>query len=314
MPALDDAIRAHTGAERTHVLLLAEASPHVHWHLIPRFSTDVGGTVGLQLMDVAPPEPEPAGLVENIAQAAREDSRVVGRSREPSPIVRRVVSGLNRCQKAMPYDPLLRRWRGPLPRDPDAPPFPPPVEGALARIGQPSGERSSADAATVYVGLWLAVLLLLAVAAAEWSDSVVLELVAILAALRAFDVATFQLRVLLDRNASLLASFERTLLFVGINLFEMILALAILLIAWVGVDPHQGFRDAFGIVTLTDAPVFQSDLGFSLRVTFTGISIVLLAGAGAVVLGLVGRDIDEAPHESKPPGIASDDTPTAASS
>jgi diadenosine tetraphosphate (Ap4A) HIT family hydrolase len=307
LPAIDDAMRAQVGAERTHVLLLAEASPHVHWHLVPRFREDEHGVVGLQLLSVEPPVPEVPGLVEAVADAARQDSRVTGRSQEPSPIVRRVVAGLDRCQKLMPYDPLLRRWRGPLPRDPEAPPFRPAIERTLARAGQPSGERSSADAATVYVGLWLVVLIGLALFSVLWPNGLAVELLASLAALRAFDVATFQLRVLLDRRASLLASFERTLLFLGVNLLEMALALAVLLIAWAGIAPDQAFRDAFGIVTLTDAPAFASDVAFALRVAFTAISIVLLAGAGAVVLGLVGRDVDEAPHESKPPGIASDD-------
>jgi hypothetical protein len=159
----------------------------------------------------------------------------------------------------------------------------------------------------LYVGLWLFALLVLTAVALVTPGWWLLPVVAVLAAIRTVDVASFQLRYLLDRDHSMLVSFERTLLLLGANVAEMVLALTVLLTAWVGRAPGTAIREAFGIVTLTDAPATPETGAFILRVIFTAVSITLLAGAGGVILGLVGRDVEEASHESKPRGIASDD-------
>lgn len=228
--------------------------------------------------------------------------------REPSSLVRGVVQVLDAAQRCTPYDPLLRRWRGPLPRDPAPPTFPRPVEWLLGRLGSPAGRRLSADFATVYVALWfvvLAISLTLACFAGPWGAAVG----AALAAYRSLDIATFQARSLVDRRAQVRASFERTLVFVGINVLELAVAAATLCVGALGLAPIDGARVAFGVVTLTGGAPDGGAPELAFQVAFTLVSLTVLAGALAVVVGLVGQGIDEGSHESKPAGIASDDAP-----
>lgn len=226
--------------------------------------------------------------------------------REPSSLVRGVVRILDAAQRCTLYDPLLRRWRGPLPRDPAPPVFPRPVEWLLGRLGAQAGRRSSADFATVYVGLWL-VVLAVSLALACFAGPAGAAIGAALAAYRSVDIATFQARSLVDRRAQVRASFERTLVFVGINILELAIAATALYVSALGLAPVDGARVAFGVVTLTGGAPGGGAPELALQVVFTLISLTVLAGALAVVVGLVGQGIDEGSHESKPAGIASDD-------
>ena len=249
LPVIDSVLRELSGAERIHVVLLAESAPHVHWHFIPRYDDDPAGVAGMALLASPPSVPEPERIVERVRRAVETKTRLGGRPVEPSPIVRWLVRLLDAVQRRTPYDPLLRRWRGPIARDPHPPRFPSLIEWLLRRIGQPLGARASADAATVYVATLLALLTAICVLVSLWPRWWLVPFLGVLAAYRVVDVATFQLRSLLDRRASILASFERTLMFLGINLAEMVLALGIMLVAWDRRSPGAAFRDAFGIVT-----------------------------------------------------------------
>jgi diadenosine tetraphosphate (Ap4A) HIT family hydrolase len=310
LTVVESEVRTELRAERVHFLLLGESCAHVHFHVVPRWNGD-GPHVGVDLLDIPPP----TGLVDasgdeiasRVAKGVTDGLRLAARPPEPSPIVRWVIAALDSAQRLTVYDAGLSRWRQPLSRDGRVRSFPRVVEHGLQAFGLPRGKRVSADFATVYVLAWLAALVTCTVLVAMTTSRLLAAILALIAAWRAFDIATFQMRSILDRRASMLASFERTLLFLGINVAELVLALGILIVAVDAQRPHDAFRIAFGIVTLTEPPATPSAAMFALKVVFSAISIILLAGAAGVALGLVGRDIEEAPHETKPAGIASDD-------
>jgi hypothetical protein len=280
---------------------------HVLWHLIPRYPGEEEGPKGTALLAMPPPLHEPPDVSAQVAAHVRAAIHTTARPPEPAPAVRGFLRLTGAAQRVMLYDPLVRRWRPARPRDPQSPAFPAWVERLLERWGHPRPKRRAADVATLYVGLWLFALLVLAAVTFVTPGWWLLPVVAVLAAMRTVDVASFQLRYLLDRNHSMHESFERSLLLLGVNVAEMVLALTVLLTAWVDRAPGTAIREAFGIVTLTDAPATPEAGAFILRIIFTVVSIALLAGAGGVILGLVGRDVEEAPHGWTPRGISSDD-------
>jgi hypothetical protein len=250
-------------AGRTDVSL-GDESGHVQFHVVPQFAGDEEA-------------PSPEALMESVATEAAAGAAEESWD-EPHAIVRAVVSAHKLFDaQVSPYYRLMRRfWSG----------------------------RSPADFAPVYVLGWLGVLILLLAATPLWRGAVVVMpiLVAGIAAFRWLDAVLFEVGVILDRRQDLLAGYERSLVLAVLNLLELSIIGAIWLLA-LGSDGSVGriWLHTFSLTTLTGTPEY-GDGWQALAQALTQVGgMVFLAGAIAILLGVIGERFREGRSESYTP-------------
>ena len=237
---LSQAVEREPGVKRVYVLSFNETEPgHLHWHILPRF-TDEEGPYGPSLADLAEP---PAGFdrdrvlravgsvnMQDVA-AGRLDALAHGaapvdadadlalptaaepRKRRPvldSPLTDGIRSALELWNRRFSaYRPFRK----------------------LVRPGQDSGE--------LYVLTNLAVLLvLLAISCLLPLPGFLAVIISVLAAYRAVDIVVYALTIVLMTRRSNLRSVARSIVLFALNLLELTLIGAIVLVS------VQGSADA----------------------------------------------------------------------
>lgn len=253
------AVRRHGSVERVYVLLYNEGRPgHVHFHVVPRFSGEVG-PMGPTLADVMP-----EGAVFDGAAAVSEVSAALeGGRAEPSALVRAVR------RTASTWDSRLSLYR-----------FVP--------------QSRWLDRAELYVGGWLAVWLGLLASSMAVQVMWLAVIIGIVAAYRAVDIGLYEIGILLKMERSTLRSVPRSLVLKAANLVEVTVACSAFLIA-VGTARRSalisGFRSAalqpdFDQATLPG--VVAVGLAYSL-------ALLIVAGGVAMLIGKVADTFDESP-------------------
>ena len=167
----------------------------------------------------------------------------------------------------------------------------------------PEANSRRAQVAPVYVMVWMAVELALLFASQRWAGVHWAEIVvACVGGWRFIEIATYQAVIVLSRQRehSVLAAFERSLILLAFNVIEFSLLCAVWLRAAGFGSATRSWFNGFLLVTLSGLPPEAASL--SERAT-TEIDIVTVAGtAGAVLLivcgvallvGLIGQKFRE---------------------
>ena len=175
-------------------------------------------------------------------------------------VTQKIVQFLNRLEDFTPYERIYRR----LPC-----------------------KRRSMSYAWYYVGVWLVMLIVMLVFLPRWGGWELLFM--LIPLVRLLDLLRWYADLLLDRAHNNLASGERSLLLVFLNLIEITLIGAIWLRA-AGSTAASAVRDSFMLVTQLDSPARQGawDVG---TVTVEVAALVLLAGGVAVLVGEVSEKL-----------------------
>jgi hypothetical protein len=143
------------------------------------------------------------------------------------------------------------------------------IEGLIVA----AGALAASGAITVGVPRWLAL-------SAAGAASVLL-------AFRALDMSVPHLNTLLNRQARDVASYERSLVLAAVNVFEVMLGVAAVLVIWSSWSVATAFRSAFGLAILR-GPIPSSDLA-AVTPDYVGtlLSVLILTAVVGVVLGLI---------------------------
>ena len=265
-------IEESPGVEKVYIESYNETSPgHVHFHLIPRFSSD-DEYLGPDLPATAD-TPEGFHSRDVLAALAKPTVRHGGTWRD-SPLTDAVRGGLNFWNRWLSPYPLVRRfasWRLSL---------------ADKRV----------DAGELYVlGWFLLLFAMCALSTALDLPHMVTVLLAVVAAYRWMDLSVFVANILLTTSPSILLSLARSLVLFTVNVLEL-LFIGFLWQRGAGSGRGAALQQTVGV----GPEAVDSTLFMDLCAKAIEISLVLVAGlAIAMVIGKIGNTFHEAPRVSR---------------
>ena len=253
------------GVEKVYVSLWNEGSPsHVHFHLIPRCTSDAGAPVGPGLADVHPPEfrADTTDVAMRVSQLASVER--VERSRT-------VLLVLAACQAWSRIS--LYRF--------------------ASRKSRASGEFDNAER---YVMSWLLAWITGFTVLASDTDFRGLGWAAVgpvlaLCAYRMLDIALFEIRIILRPTD--FKSIPRGLLLRVLNLVEVMFCVGVLLQARAGMAPARSLLEGFRAATVQTGFSQPGRFADGVLVVASATSLTLLAGGVAMLLSKVADQVRE---------------------
>lgn len=174
-----------------------------------------------------------------------------------------------------------------------------PYEWFAARARH-KGRSLSPNFVAFYAAAWLTVLLVifLLVPQIDKGPSWVEAVVSVLPILAVVEITRWWLSVLLNRTHDRFVSFERNLLYLFVNLFEVVLAGAVLLrLTSDSKSADDAVFTSFFLATQVSNGPHRSTLHDVAQIFTAGCSLVLLAGGLVILLGGMGPSFHEGDYE-----------------
>lgn len=263
-----EAIQESPGVEKVYIESYNETPPgHVHFHLIPRFSSDTGA-VGPSLPASA--EVPDGFRLNDVMTTVGKQPGLRPAFRRESPLTERVRKALRLWNSKLSAYLLVRKI----------------ARGRFAPVGK------HFDAGETYVLAWFSLLLVMcALSSALVLPQPLSVLLAIVAAYRWIDLSVYVATILLTTYVSVLQSLARSLLLFTVNVLEL-LFIGFLWQRAAGAGRGVSLNQTFGVGPEATDPTLLMDI--CKKATET--SLVLVVGlAIAMVVGKIGNTFLEAP-------------------
>lgn len=245
-------------AKQIHVYQMNEGDPgHVHFHLLPSFNSDEFSPRTLLGL------PIPINIPE-IPKSQWLPSVTIANQREPSFTVRMLVWLSKRVKALNIIYPIIQKF--------------------CTKIGIDKGYAAEI---LVFSSLFLWVASFFFI---QDSKSIYLFIISALGALRILDISATQISIILDRNARLLKSFERSLVLAFLNLAEITFVSAIWTRAITAESQLSALASSFQIATNRGEFSRSSELLLVVDIAVTLSSVLLLFIVVATVLGRISSE------------------------
>lgn len=277
------AVLEQTSVRRSYVLLLNEGDrPHVHFHITASFDEDTPTSRGPQLLGTPAPEGISANsevILSEIAASVSAKGDSVGQpdvAEEPSALVRALVALVRGFQRHNLHS-VIRSWLG--------------DRGMSSAVESYTRSKIRSSFAEIWVVSWT-VLLVVGLFLAQGLPAPVVVVVWIAATYRLIELAAPHLVTLLDRRATTVVSFERSLLLVSLNVIELSLIIAIYLSLIGDESTVELFSNGFRLATLRGE---AGETGWLALIEWIATlwSLLLLVASASIAMGRIAERLVE---------------------